>query len=394
MKWDISRGSFGLVRCGEQGVGSCGLLVRKIDDPTGQYLLSAAHVLSTLPWSEMVDGASVHGVSDLDGNDAVAVATLCNVTSFNTASAAQGDAAVAKLTVKNMSGDVGPIIPKGVSGFISEDIGVRMYSAAQGKLCEGTVKKVRQKGALDYFAPDGRRVPINFSDYVICDYQSMPGDSGSPVFNVLNHVVGIHIWGDQNKSESIFLPVKPLMDFFRLELWSDETRGGLNNVMARTLWGEARGENEVGMSAVASVIMNRVSKGGWWGDSIDKVCLKKFQFSCWNQNDPNASKLLSLNGVDPIFPTCLKIEKNALTSGCSSTSRVSDDCGISLSPKASFSRSNCHSGASNRALPFLRCSRSCSNSSMPSSSTLARVCSIDEIASRRALQSRLSTRNV
>ena len=63
--------------------------------------------------------------------------------------------------------------------------------------------------------------------------------------------------------------------------------------MARTVYGEARGEGEKGMQAVANVIMNRVKKGGWYGASIKDVCLKPYQFSCWNEGDPNREKILN-----------------------------------------------------------------------------------------------------
>jgi len=59
---------------------------------------------------------------------------------------------------------------------------------------------------------------------------------------------------------------------------------------ARTVWGEARGEGSAGMAAVAWVIRNRAQAPGWWGRTIKTVCLKPWQFSCWNANDPNASK--------------------------------------------------------------------------------------------------------
>jgi len=64
---------------------------------------------------------------------------------------------------------------------------------------------------------------------------------------------------------------------------------------ARTVWGEARGEGPEGMLAVAHVIRNRAEKGGWWGDTLETVCKKKWQFSCWNPNDPNRQKLLDLD---------------------------------------------------------------------------------------------------
>ena len=63
--------------------------------------------------------------------------------------------------------------------------------------------------------------------------------------------------------------------------------------MARTIYGEARGEGVRGMQAVANVIMNRVRAGGWYGASVKDVVLKPYQFSCWNENDPNRKIILN-----------------------------------------------------------------------------------------------------
>jgi N-acetylmuramoyl-L-alanine amidase len=78
-------------------------------------------------------------------------------------------------------------------------------------------------------------------------------------------------------------------------------------IFARTIYGEARGESLVGKVAVGCVIMNRVKKGGWWGDTIEDVCLKKFQFSCWNSDDPNLEKIKSVSELDPVFVECCTI---------------------------------------------------------------------------------------
>lgn len=76
------------------------------------------------------------------------------------------------------------------------------------------------------------------------------------------------------------------------------------DVLARTLWGEARGEGLAGQIAVAWTIRNRVDmdlhndgKPDWWGEGYTGVCLKPWQFSCWNKNDPNYAYL---SGAKPI----------------------------------------------------------------------------------------------
>ena len=72
------------------------------------------------------------------------------------------------------------------------------------------------------------------------------------------------------------------------------------DILARTLWGEARGESQAGMEACAWTIRNRVFDGkakSWWGEGYAGVCQKPWQFSCWNSNDPNSPYL---RGAKPI----------------------------------------------------------------------------------------------
>jgi len=66
-------------------------------------------------------------------------------------------------------------------------------------------------------------------------------------------------------------------------------------IMAKTMWGEARGESEEGKIGVAWVIRNRAENPCWWGKTVAGVCLKKWQFSCWNANDPNSDKIANLS---------------------------------------------------------------------------------------------------
>lgn len=77
------------------------------------------------------------------------------------------------------------------------------------------------------------------------------------------------------------------------------------DVMARTVWGEARGEGSEGMRWVAHVILNRVERGGWWGNTVREVCLKPFQFTCWNLGDPNRDKLQA--AADAAFQDAINI---------------------------------------------------------------------------------------
>lgn len=72
------------------------------------------------------------------------------------------------------------------------------------------------------------------------------------------------------------------------------------DILAKTLWAEARGEGMAGMIAAGWTIRNRVDDGrfkSWWGEGYAGVCQKPWQYSCWNKDDPNYQ---FLSGAKPI----------------------------------------------------------------------------------------------
>lgn len=89
------------------------------------------------------------------------------------------------------------------------------------------------------------------------------------------------------------------------------------DVLARTIYGEARGEPVRGKEAVACVILNRVRRarrrgGYWWGSDLIEVCHKPWQFSCWNEDDPNLEKILKVDAANSVFKTCKRVARRAL----------------------------------------------------------------------------------
>ena len=93
------------------------------------------------------------------------------------------------------------------------------------------------------------------------------------------------------------------------------------DILARALWGEARGEGVAGMVAVANVIMNRVADRRW-PNSIRGVVLQPRQFSAFNDGDPNKALALAADLSTPLFPeapaiaaAAIKGELADLTSG-------------------------------------------------------------------------------
>ena len=92
------------------------------------------------------------------------------------------------------------------------------------------------------------------------------------------------------------------------------------DALARTLWGEARGEGYKGMQAVANVIMNRyrqaqksVSKARQFGATVYDIVTKPYQFSVWLANDPNYAKIMSVDESDTRFILAKDIAFEALS---------------------------------------------------------------------------------
>jgi spore germination cell wall hydrolase CwlJ-like protein len=66
--------------------------------------------------------------------------------------------------------------------------------------------------------------------------------------------------------------------------------------MALTMWGEGRGEGEAGMRAIGHVIRNRWQAkrhGAYVTDTVSAA----WQFSAWNQGDPNRARMLDIDGL-------------------------------------------------------------------------------------------------
>lgn len=172
-----------------------------------------------------------------------------------------------------------------------------------------------------------------------CSEPTQGGDSGAPLWNERDELVGIHAGGGEENGEpwAYFVPIEPILQWvgasvvrrgeslyqaappvgmrtapmrattsdFPSDAFADET--DLADVLARTMWGEARGEGKAGMAAVGHVVFNRVDAQSWWGSTVEDVCRKPFQFSCWNSNDPNRARLLSLTAADATFRIAFQI---------------------------------------------------------------------------------------
>jgi len=70
------------------------------------------------------------------------------------------------------------------------------------------------------------------------------------------------------------------------------------NCLYMTIWGEGRSESDLGKELIATVILNRVDSPKY-PNTICGVVKQPWQFSMWNENDPNllkAKKAFTPNG--------------------------------------------------------------------------------------------------
>lgn len=181
---------------------------------------------------------------------------------------------------------------------------------------------------------------------------SAGGDSGAGVWDENERLVGFHCAGMSDTDlpwNAVACEADEVLDHFGLRLLTRSTtglqppvasnsasalsRGALRappaavlpaagergdtsaevDTLARTLWGEARGEADPArsMAAVAAVVLNRRRRQTYWGKTIVEVCRKPWQFSCWNRNDPNLPQLLRVTRADARFVQALAIAADA-----------------------------------------------------------------------------------
>jgi N-acetylmuramoyl-L-alanine amidase len=215
-------------------------------------------------------------------------------------------------------------------------------------VCAGAVIEPHTNRVVD-FPGHGE---FGFRDVVECTGFTLPMDSGAGVLDSQNRLVGIHFAGPDlgEQGTSFFQPIANVFGAFGLSFATNvdappdapaahaagatEGRGppavGARAIaidtMARTLWGEARGEVPAGQRGVANVILNRVAKDKpqRFGATVENVCRKPMQFSCWNQSDPNRAKLLAVTDANEQFRQCLELARTAVNGSLSDNTRGSD----------------------------------------------------------------------
>lgn len=93
---------------------------------------------------------------------------------------------------------------------------------------------------------------------------------------------------------------------------TDETLNNDLEYLARTMWGEARGEGKNGMLHVGSVVLNR-TRDRRFPSSIRGVVLQPSQFYVWQGALRHRTSSVTPN--DPLFRLALEAARELLESG-------------------------------------------------------------------------------
>jgi N-acetylmuramoyl-L-alanine amidase len=315
--------------------GKLGCLVRRRNGADQPFILSNAHVLAYSGSHTPDSGDFIVSPATTDpANPPSVIAKLTRWAPFDAGTDYPNvvDAAIAAILEPAL---VSPAIkgiglPAGVNTDIRSGMQVQMSDGETTRT--GTVLKPNFACNIPYLMPPGSLQTFGFRGQVQCSAYSEPGNSGSVVFDMQNCIVGLHLGG--SATNSIFTPIQSVMNLLGVEIItttdaasaasaSSATLLGFippvgayysaADILARTIWGESRGEPEAGKVAVTAVICNRAqAQKAQWGLTVEQVCQKPKQFSCWNTQDPNFQQLNDVGPDDAIFASCLSLARRAL----------------------------------------------------------------------------------
>ncbi|MBI4919253.1 cell wall hydrolase, partial [archaeon] len=126
-------------------------------------------------------------------------------------------------------------------------------------------------------------------------------------------------------------------DFEGLEYIFNATNYDLNNLpnpkvenfdqddvtlLARLIFGEARGESREVKNSIAYSVLNRTGNHKWWGHTLKEVILKPSQYTCFSQEDQNYNKIIDpLNNETPsVWRECVEVSHFVLSNPKNDTS--------------------------------------------------------------------------
>ena len=330
------------------GPGSLTAVLRADPPGVGLYALSAGHVWAGMSSTAIDDRISI----DIGAGTPIVGSLLEWAPRFGQIGArAAIDAAIAR------------VIPTELEGLVArQDWWPTGSASVRGDdLLRLRTRDIEIHGGLASMGDARLRTGLGVADeYIVEDavwwrpqQRTEHGDSGAPIWNDSGQLVALHAGGTTTSDGvpwAIAIPIDRVLVWARATvvaggeaLWhaplprqdlasdlvftpsaqpvAPPTADAASDILARTLWGEARGEGWAGMQAVAHVVYNRVAARSWWGRDVVAVCRKPWQFSCWNVNDPNSSRLRSLSAADGLFNLALEAARSVAAAELAGTRR-------------------------------------------------------------------------
>jgi hypothetical protein len=195
-----------------------------------------------------------------------------------------------------------------------------------------------QTSALLHVGADDAQLSLMDGWVYQADNTPQAGDSGAPLWNSRERLAAMHVAGELSTGvgNGVAISISSVLNWCKCDVLERSAPlqarlpaisttaqkmaaipvspqvGDAQLTLARTLWGEARGEGVGGMEAIACVVLNRVRRQTYWGKSVTEVCRKPYQFSCWNANDPNSAQLLRLTADAPALAEAMLIAGRAI----------------------------------------------------------------------------------
>ena len=305
-------------------LGSCACIVQSTADPNRRYILSNAHVLA-------YDAVAPPAVGDeifSDTSGSTPISKLDKWSRYLGPGDRDTDAAIAQIEPSiNVTTEILDLGEPSHDPQVREFRGMRVHMrGGPGRIVSGTVVDSDHKQIQSMHIPALGHRQVTFVDQVLFKYdETQPallfGFSGSAVLDDDKNLLGVFWMGSRNFG--VYCKIANVFSEFGVQLASSHqariTLVAAGNAeiatetLAKTLWGEARGESQKGKEAVAAVVLNRAARRPrwWWGSTVETVCLKRFQFSCWNPNDPNR-KELDTAPQQSTYPACLEVAQMAM----------------------------------------------------------------------------------